>query len=172
MPQRLNVGGGFPSHRVSGAAPELEAIFQLIARTTAESFGPTPPALVCEPGRGLCADAFALITRVKAVRDGGAVFLNDGVYGGISELPIVGNLDRVALLAPNGLPRGGDLMARTIFGPTCDSVDRLPGEIALPDMIQDGDYLVFQGAGAYSFATNTHFNGFGQMSRLTVLDLE
>ena len=35
-----------------------------------------------------------MITRVKAVRDGQSVFLNDGVYGGMNELPVIGNLFR------------------------------------------------------------------------------
>jgi ornithine decarboxylase len=78
---RLNVGGGFPSHRLNGVRPELEAIFALIDRVATEAaFGAARPALVCEPGRGIVAEAFAG-RRVKAVRDGEHVFLNDGVYG-------------------------------------------------------------------------------------------
>ncbi|MDO5527850.1 MAG: type III PLP-dependent enzyme [Paracoccus sp. (in: a-proteobacteria)] len=165
--RRLNVGGGFPSHRVRGVEPELEAIFALIERVTTEVFGASRPDLVCEPGRGLCADAFSLIARVKAVRDGTHVFLNDGVYGGLSELPVVGNLDRLEVLSPEGVPRGGDVSGRVIFGPTCDSVDRLPGELMLPDDTAEGDYVVFHGAGAYSVVTNTRFNGFGALERET-----
>ena len=168
---RLNVGGGFPSYRVAGVEPDLDAIFARIRDTTAEVFGDAAPMLVCEPGRALCADAFSLITRVKAVRDGGAVFLNDGVYGGLTELPIVGNLDRIDVLTPEGLPRGAEAHGRTIFGPTCDSVDRLPGEVVLPGDIAEGDYVVFHGAGAYSTVTNTRFNGFGQMAHATVMGL-
>lgn len=169
---RLNVGGGFPSHRVVGIEPDRDAIFALIDRVTGEAFGADRPALVCEPGRGLCADAFALITRVKSLRDGQSVFLNDGVYGGLSELPLVGNIDRVQVLAPDGTARQGQPHSRMIFGPTCDSVDRLPGEIALPEDLAEGDYIVFQGAGAYSTVTTTRFNGFGQMSHLTARHLE
>ena len=167
-PRRLNVGGGFPSHRVGGVEPHLEAIFDLIARTTERAFGPDAPELVCEPGRGMCADAFSLITRVKAVRDGESVFLNDGVYGGLTELPIIGNLGRVDVLTPEGRPREGECHPRVVFGPTCDSVDRLPGEMPLPATIEEGDYVIFHGAGAYSTVTNTRFNGFGQMAHLTV----
>ncbi|MDF3607095.1 type III PLP-dependent enzyme [Paracoccus sp. DMF-8] len=170
--RRLNVGGGFPSHRVTGVEPHLEAIFDLIGTVTRDTFGDGAPELVCEPGRGLCADAFALITRIKAVRDGASVFLNDGVYGGLSELPIIGNLDRVQVFSPEGVLRQADPQGHVIFGPTCDSVDRLAGEIALPGDIAEGDYVVFQGAGAYSTVTNTRFNGFGQLGHLTVLTLE
>ena len=169
---RLNVGGGFPSYRVHGVAPALEDIFDLIGRVTAESFGDDAPTLVCDPGRGVCGDAFSLITRVKAVRDGQSVFLNDGVYGGLAELPVVGNLDRIQLLTPEGEPRGGDEGGRVIFGPTCDSVDRLPGELVLPGEVHEGDYVIFHGAGAYSVVTNTRFNGFGEMQRATALRLD
>lgn len=171
-PARLNVGGGFPSWRVRGIEPDLDAIFACIARVTAEVFGPGAPELVCEPGRGLCADAFALVTRVKAIRDGGAVFLNDGVYGGLYELPLIGNLGRFSVHAPDGSPRGEATVPRAIFGPTCDSVDRLPGEIALPEDLAEGDFIVWQGAGAYSVVTNTRFNGFGDLQQLTALALE
>lgn len=168
---RLNVGGGFPSYRVLGVEPDLEAIFAKIGETTAEVFGENAPDLVCEPGRGLCADAYALITRVKSVRDGTDIFLNDGVYGGLTELPIIGNIDRLQVFTAQGTPRETDPHSRVIFGPTCDSVDRLPGEMALPTDIEEGDYVVFHGAGAYSTVTNTRFNGFGAMSHATVMAL-
>lgn len=169
--RRLNVGGGFPSHRVTGVDPDLGAIFAEIGDTVRESFGGDAPDLVCEPGRGLCADAFSLITRVKGIRDGGSVFLNDGVYGGLAELPIVGNLDRIEVLDPQGRARAGDAAGRVIFGPTCDSVDRLPGELSLPENVAEGDFVIFHGAGAYSTVTNTRFNGFGAMTNATVMAL-
>jgi len=169
--RRLNVGGGFPSHRVGAIEPDLAGIFALIDRATGAAFGADRPELVCEPGRGICADAFSLITRIKAVRDGGHVFLNDGVYGAMTELPLIGNLDRLEVLTPDGLPREGEVLPRAVFGPTCDSVDRLPGEIALPGNIEEGDFVIFHGAGAYSTVTNTRFNGFGQMAQLTVRSL-
>ncbi|MTH34507.1 type III PLP-dependent enzyme [Paracoccus limosus] len=165
---RLNVGGGFPAHRLGAVPPQLEAIFARIDHATSRAFGRQRPGLVCEPGRGLCADAFALITRVKALRDGRAVFLNDGIYGGLTELPQIGNLDRIEVLDPEGRPRHGPPLPRPVFGPTCDSLDRLPGELPLPADLAEGDYLIFHGAGAYSTVTNTRFNGFGQMSRLFV----
>ncbi|HSF63260.1 MAG TPA: type III PLP-dependent enzyme, partial [Paracoccaceae bacterium] len=166
---RLNVGGGFPSHRLTGVVPALEATFQLIDRVTTEAFGENRPLLVCEPGRALCGDAFTLAARVKAVRDGGHVFLNDGVYGSLTELPLVGVIDRVEVVTEDGQLRRGDKAPRIVFGPTCDSVDRLPGEIPLAADIAEGDFVVFHGMGAYSTVTNTRFNGFGELSMATVL---
>ena len=99
------------------------------------------------------------------------MFLNDGVYGGLAELPIIGNIDRIEVLDPQGRPRTGDAGGRVIFGPTCDSVDRLPGELSLPGDVVEGDYVIFHGAGAYSTVTNTRFNGFGAMTHATVMHL-
>lgn len=161
---RLNVGGGFPAHRMAAEAPALEAIFELIARVTQESFGTDRPALVCEPGRALCADAFALLARVKSVRDGNHVFLNDGIYGSMGEIPLMGASDRVTVFTPAGDERRAPTVMRTVFGPTCDSIDRLPGELALPSDLEEGDFVLIQGLGAYSVVTNTRFNGFGELS--------
>jgi len=169
---RLNVGGGFPSHRLTGVVPQLEATFQLIDRVTNEAFGDNRPMLVCEPGRGLCDDAFTLATRVKAVRDDTHVFLNDGVYGALAELPLVGVIDRIEVFTATGERRTSAHAPRIIFGPTCDSVDRLPGDVSIAEDVAEGDFVVFQGMGAYSAATNTRFNGFGDLTIATVLSLK
>ena len=169
---RLNVGGGFPSHRKSAEAPALEAIFDLIDRTATEAFGADRPALVCEPGRGLCADAFTSAARVKAVRDGGHVFLTDGVYGLYSELAQIGIIDRIEVFDAHGTRRDGAKAPRIVFGPTCDSVDRLPGDLMLAEDIAEGDFFVVQGMGAYSIVLNSRFNGFHDMTLATVLSLK
>ncbi|MES2668029.1 MAG: type III PLP-dependent enzyme [Pseudomonadota bacterium] len=167
---RLNVGGGFPNHRMESIMPELEATFQLIERVVAEAFGADRPLLICEPGRALCGDAFTLAARVKAIRDDLHVFLNDGVYGTLTELPLIGVIDRIQVISPEGQRRSGASLPRIVFGPTCDSVDRLPGEIALPADLAEGDYVIWQGMGAYSTVTNTRFNGFGDLIMATVLN--
>jgi len=169
---RLNVGGGFPSHRLNGVVPQLEATFALIDRVATEAFGDNRPLLICEPGRALCGDAFTLAAKVKAVRDDTHIFLNDGVYGSLTELPLIGVIDRVEVLSPEGEKRHGAPQGRIVFGPTCDSVDRLPGEVMLPSDIAEGDYVIVQGMGAYSVVTNSRFNGFGELSLATVLSLK
>ena len=169
---RLNVGGGFPSHRLEAVVPELEAIFQLIDRVATEAFGTDRPLLVCEPGRAMCGDAFTLAARVKAIRDDAHVFLNDGVYGTLTELPLIGVIDRIQVISPDGVLRKGKALDRIVFGPTCDSVDRLPGEIPLAGDMAEGDYLIWHGMGSYSVVTNSRFNGFGELAMATVLSLK
>ncbi len=166
---RLNVGGGFPNHRAAGILPQLEATFETIDRVTTEAFGDDRPDLICEPGRGLCGDAFILAARVKAVRDGTHVFLNDGVYGSLLELSQIGIIDRIEVLDSMGIRRRGKVQGRICFGPTCDSVDRLPGDVPFPSDISEGDFVIVQAMGAYSTVTNSRFNGFGELARVTVL---
>ena len=166
---RLNVGGGFPSHRLHGVAPQLDETFGLIDRVADDVFGDNRPLLICEPGRGMVGDAYSVAARVKAVRDDAHVFLNDGVYGTLTELPLIGVIDRTSVVSPEGQVRKGPVTPRIVFGPTCDSVDRLPGEIPLASDIAEGDFVIFHGMGAYSTVTNTRFNGFGDLAMATVL---
>jgi len=49
----------------------------------------------------------------------------------------------------------------TVYGPTCDPLDVLPGRLSLPANLQEGDYLEFSSLGAYGAATSTRFNGYG-----------
>jgi ornithine decarboxylase len=158
--ERLNVGGGFAAHR-GGAAPDLEAVFARIENETLRAFGPTRPDLVCEPGRAMVAEAYVLAARVKARRGAGTLMVNDGIYGALAEWRDIAPGDRVRVLSPDGHPRRGALRAHVVFGPTCDSIDRLPGSLALPEDTVEGDYLLFSGMGAYSLALATRFNGYG-----------
>ncbi|MDU8943234.1 type III PLP-dependent enzyme domain-containing protein [Ovoidimarina sediminis] len=164
---RLNVGGGFPAHR-NGVAPELEGIFDEIARAVRAAFGEAMPALVCEPGRAMVAEAFALCARVKARRPNGTLFLNDGIYGGMAEAGLIGSVDRLAVFAPDGSLREGLRFDAIVFGPTCDSLDMIKGTVSLPETIAEEDYILFDGMGAYSTATMTRFNGYGAFDFVTV----
>ncbi|MBK6469095.1 MAG: type III PLP-dependent enzyme [Rhodobacter sp.] len=168
---RLNVGGGFPSHRLNAVVPQLEETFAVIDRAATEAFGDNRPLLVCEPGRAMCGDAFTLAAKVKSIRDAEHVFLNDGVYGSLNELPQIGVIDRMQVISPEGRLRKGKPLPRIVFGPTCDSIDRLPGDIPLPADMIEGDYLIWHGLGSYSVVTNSRFNGFGDLQMATVLNL-
>jgi ornithine decarboxylase len=167
---RLNVGGGFPARR-SAQAPDLEAVFTHIREQVTRHFGPDAPALVCEPGRAMVAEAFSIAARVKALRGDGSVFLNDGLYGGLAEARDMEMTARLTAYTPDGRPRRGASLRRVVFGPTCDSVDRLPGTLVLPDDLAEGDYLVFQGMGAYTRCLSTGFNGYGLSAPVTVARL-
>ncbi|MEQ9695677.1 type III PLP-dependent enzyme [Shimia sp. SDUM112013] len=167
---RLNVGGGFAAHR-DGQAPDLEAVFDRVATETRRAFGRDAPELVCEPGRAMVAEAFTLGLRVKSVRKDHAVFLNDGVYGSLTELRDIGAPDRIIVMRPDGTRASGVPTPHVVFGPTCDSLDRLPDPLPLPADIQEDDYVLFRAMGAYSASISTGFNGYGLQDVVTVTAL-
>jgi ornithine decarboxylase len=167
---RLNVGGGFAAHRTRDV-PDLGVIFARIRSEVAQRFGPDAPTLVCEPGRAMVAEAFSLALHVKALRDSGAIFVNDGVYGGLTEIRDIGAPDRITVIAPDGTPRRGDPRPRVVYGPTCDSIDRLPDPLPLPGDLAEGDHILFAGMGAYTSSLSTAFNGYGLREVVTVARL-
>lgn len=170
-PARLNVGGGFPAHR-SGKSAALRPIFREIIAATQQAFGPTPPALLCEPGRALVSNSHMLAVRIKALHDNGAVYLNDGIYGGLTEFrDLTVNSDFICL-SPDNRRRQGKTTPRTAFGPTCDSLDKLPAPLQLPEDATEGDYLLFAHMGAYVNATVTRFNGYGNIQTVAVNALD
>ena len=158
----LNVGGGFPADRAAEPV-DLEAIFNRIKAAKERYFSDHDPVLICEPGRGLVADAFALLLRVKNIRPDGALVLNDGIYGALAEwrdMPPV-HPRHIAVFNPKGAKRRGKPAPRFVFGPTCDSLDRLGEPVALPSDIQEEDFVLIQGTGAYSAVLTSRFNGYG-----------
>ena len=161
-------GAGQCRRRLSGGARRRRdrsgARISRRSRRGAAAF-PQRPELVCEPGRGLVADAFAYGVEVKSVR-GERVYLADGIYGGLSEF-VSFPLPRVRVVAPGGRMRAGAPRPRILFGPTCDSLDRVPGAVALPGDLAEGDWLLFDGMGAYLTGVTTAFNGYG--ARETVI---
>ena len=155
----LNIGGGFPIEYREDGIPDLLSVFKNIRQALQSSFGTNQPPIECEPGRALVAHSMSLLTRVKLVRpDLGEIFINDGIYGSLME----------ASQAPELMPRHRVLSVSstptrqfTVFGPTCDPLDRLPLPLELPENIKEGDYIEFLSLGAYGNATATQFNGYG-----------
>lgn len=49
--------------------------------------------------------------------------------------------------------------ATTIWGPTCDSIDKISDVLVMPELTV-GDWLVFENMGAYTIAGSCMFNGF------------
>lgn len=168
---RLNVGGGFATHR-DEEAPDLDATFKRIKNAADEAFDMMPPPLVCEPGRGLVGSAFLLAVPIKAIRQDGTVFMTDGLYGSLFEARDIGVQERYSVWRPGQGAVTGKRSPATCFGPTCDSLDCLPSKLMLPSGIREGDVLIFPAMGAYSIALNTPFNGYGLEQVVTVQSLE
>jgi ornithine decarboxylase len=102
------------------------------------------------------------------LRKGDALYLNDGVYGTLSELRLPGIRYPVRLLrSVDGI--GGTTRGFRFFGPTCDPIDEMAGPFVLPDDVGEGDWIEIGQCGAYSTALNTRFNGFGS-GRFAIVD--
>lgn len=168
---RLNVGGGFAANR-DGRVPDLEKVFAAITQAVSEAFGAEAPRLICEPGRAMVSESFTLAARIKGMRQSDeVVFLNDGIYGGLVDIRDMGLPGRVEVVSHEGKHRTAARRPRVVFGPTCDSLDRLPDGLPLPADSQTGDYVLFPGLGAYSSAMSTQFNGYGLSDVATVIEL-
>jgi ornithine decarboxylase len=166
---KLNVGGGFPAHYAHSNAPDLSEFFTVIKSTLQSAFEPAnAPSLECEPGRAIVAPGTSLITRVKMVRqDAAEVFINDGIYGSLLE-PYQAPALQASLEVISYRAHAIEKKQFTIFGPTCDPLDRLPKKVSLPADIAEDDFIEFTNVGAYSNATSTRFNGYGHAQMVFV----
>jgi ornithine decarboxylase len=57
-----------------------------------------------------------------------------------------------------------------LFGPTCDSADRMQGPFLLPEDIDEGDWIELGQLGAYGACLRTGFNGFDTVLTAEVAD--
>ena len=151
----LDVGGGFPA-AYKGDEPSFEAFVRTI-RAEVRRQG-LACRLQCEPGRALTAAGASVLARVE-LRRGHALYLNDGVYGNLAELKWIGPHFPMRVVRSAG--RAVEREAFDLFGPTCDSIDSMPGPHWLPGDVTEGEWLEVGMMGAYSNALRTGFNGFG-----------
>lgn len=156
----LDVGGGFPSNYPGMTSEPLSAFFDTIDETRRQLPMLSGLELLAEPGRALIAGGLSLLLQVLH-RNGTRLYLNDGVWGSLME-PVLskGELRYPYRAYRHTEPIGGDTIDYEVFGPTCDSMDRLPAPLPLPADLRAGDWLEFGTAGAYSLSNRTHFNGF------------
>ncbi|KZT27231.1 ornithine decarboxylase [Neolentinus lepideus HHB14362 ss-1] len=166
----LDVGGGFEDGNFEETAGVLGGALDLYFP---EREG---VRVIAEPGRFYVARAFSLAVNIIARRagDGGEMdadqpavmyYINDGVYGAFN--CILFDHQRVQ---PYVLSLGGSFhvpeaaMERaercSVWGPTCDSIDCVCAEVRLPGALQVGDWLGFEGMGAYTICAASGFNGF------------
>ncbi len=162
----IDVGGGFPVAYPGLTPPPLEAYVAAIADGVA-ALGRPGIRLWAEPGRALVAPGVSVVVQVQ-LRRGDALYVNDGIYGSLSDAGAPGFKFPARLLRPDGA--SGTAKAFALFGPTCDSVDRMQGPFLLPDDVREGDYIEIGQLGAYGGALRTSFNGFDRAQLVEVGD--
>ncbi len=158
----LDVGGGFPVAYPDQVPPSLGEIF---AEIEAGVDALDLPGLVlwAEPGRALAASGTSVVVQVQ-LRRGRALYINDGVFGSLSDAGPPG------FRYPTRLMRASEAGEQdfTFFGPTCDSNDVMAGPFVLPDDVGEGDWVEIGQLGAYAAALRTSFNGFGEGKSVAV----
>ena len=163
----IDLGGGFPSVYPGMIPPDLRDYADSIHRGFAEMMVHETTELWCEPGRALVAESSSVLAKVE-LRKGDALYLNDGSYGTLfdathSKWPFPVKLVRDAEAST-------ELKPFKFYGPTCDSIDQMPGPFWLPADIDEGDYIEIGMMGAYGVAMATRFNGYGDTETAVVDD--
>ncbi len=163
----VDVGGGFPSVYPGMVPPDMADYVDSIHRGFAEMMVHETTELWCEPGRALVAESTSILCKVE-LKKGDALYLNDGAYGSLFDAA------HVKWPFPVKLVRDGEASAEVkpfrFYGPTCDSIDHLPGPFWLPEDVNEGDYIEIGMIGAYGVAMNTRFNGYGDTETVEVTD--
>jgi len=169
----LDIGGGFPG------SDDTKLKFEEIAAVINPAVDKYFPAdggvrVISEPGRYYVASAYTLAVNIIAkkviMNEPGSdeeddwtsdrtlmYYVNDGVYGSFNCILY----DHAHCLPTlHKKPKPDEVMYPcSIWGPTCDGLDRIAEQCSLPDM-QVGDWLLFENMGAYTVAASSTFNGF------------
>ena len=164
----VDVGGGFPVSYPGMTPPPLALYVDEIAAAAAAL--PAGVRLWAEPGRALVAAGGSVVAQVQ-LRRGNALYVNDGVYGNLSDAGALGFRfpARRIRLGEAGAD-AAELADFTLFGPTCDSADQMKGPFRLPADMREGDWIELGQLGAYGACLRTGFNGFGSSEPIEVAD--
>lgn len=165
---RIDVGGGFPSVYPGNTPAPLKAFIDAIKEGADRLPVRNDVRLMCEPGRALVAEAESVIVRVDARRDNG-LYINDGGYGVLFDAAHL-NWIYPAQLVSRSVPTSEAMAPFELWGPTCDSIDRMKGPFMLPESIKEGDYIEIGNVGAYGRAISGDFNGYGKYDEVILDD--
>lgn len=165
----LDVGGGFPVAYADVTPPPLEEFIAAIGRGLSRLGLPAATEVWSEPGRALVAPGQSVVVRVEG-RRGDYLFINDGIYGSLSDAGLPNFRFPCRLIPGDGRPVSTETLPFGLFGPTCDSADRMKGPFRLPADAREGDWIEIGQLGAYGTALATPFNGFDQALMAEVAD--
>lgn len=161
----LDIGGGFEDDTFEETAAVIreaignESCFENVR-------------LIAEPGRFFVSSSHTLVVNVigkkNLVDEQGekqfVYYLNDGMYGSF-------NCVHFDHAVPNICPfneRDGKTYRSKIFGPTCDSMDKISDEVFLPELAI-GEWCYIENFGAYTCAAASTFNGFTNTQTINII---
>lgn len=157
----LDVGGGF-------SGDTFDDMAQVLSNALDEHF-PSGVRIVGEPGRYYVSSAFTLACSVIARREiedpatraiSYMLYLNDGVYGNFSSIIFDHQHPLARVLQKRGGENNVESTDYSLWGPSCDGIDRITEACTLCGVLDVGDWLYFEDMGAYTRCSATKFNGF------------
>lgn len=123
---------------------------------------------IAEPGRFMVNTSHTLVVNVIGKKNLGnnefVYYLNDGVYGSFNCI----FFDHATPIVCPFNERNGPRYRSKIFGPTCDSMDKISDEVMLPELAI-GEWCYIENFGAYTTAAASTFNGFQQTQIVYVI---
>ncbi|XP_029451750.1 ornithine decarboxylase [Rhinatrema bivittatum] len=170
----LDIGGGFPgSEDVKLKFEEITSVIN----PALDKYFPSDSGveIIAEPGRYYVASAFTLAVNIIAKKvvikeqtgsddeeDGInnktlMYYVNDGVYGSFNCI-LYDHAHVKPVLQKKPKP-DEHYYSSSIWGPTCDGLDRIVECFDLPELYV-GDWMLFENMGAYTVAAASTFNGF------------
>jgi ornithine decarboxylase len=175
----IDIGGGFPGYDSKEDQITFEEIAQVLNETITQYFYDQDSnkyivEFIAEPGRYMVASSHTLVLSIinKKIRINKEsnekeiiYYVNDSIYSTLNNIIH----DHFVISNENLFPfneRNEKKYKSTIFGPTCDSLDKITDNIMLPDLLC-GEYLYIENLGAYTTAVNYEdvlFNGFNKPS--------
>lgn len=178
----LDLGGGYPATDTDIIA--FKDIANVI-NTTLDTFIIDYPELeiIAEPGRFFVGSSHTLVLniinkKININKETGekqiTYYCNDGVYSSLNNIV----MDHFVISENNTFPfseRNEKKYKCSIYGPTCDSADKLTDSISLPDLCI-GEYIFIDEVGAYirMWVPNSPnvdgFNGFSYTESKYVLN--
>ncbi|KAG8580177.1 hypothetical protein GDO81_007184 [Engystomops pustulosus] len=179
----LDIGGGFPG------SEDVKLKFEEVTSVINPALDKYFPAdsgvqIIAEPGRYYVASAFTLAVniiakKVMVTEQTGSddeddstsdktimYYVNDGVYGSFN--CILYDHAHVKPVLQKKPKMDEKFYSSSIWGPTCDGLDRIVERFDLPEL-QVGDWMLFENMGAYTVAASSTFNGFQRPSLFYVM---
>ena len=171
---QLDIGGGFPG--TNDDSVTFEDIAFVINESLDKHFSMYPDLqIIAEPGRYYATTSHTLAVNVYAKKsiktsDGKMThmyYVNDGVYGSFNSIIYDYQVPVPKVLKKSGFNNGAEFES-IVWGPTCDSMDKIAENILLPELEID-DWLYFDHMGSYTISAASVFNGM-DLPRMTYIN--
>ncbi|XP_005750912.1 ornithine decarboxylase-like [Pundamilia nyererei] len=174
------------------AVDDSKSMFSEVINGSLDEFFPPVSGLevIAEPGRYYVESAFTLAVNVIAKRvvvedrankcaDGAGscpekvmmYYINDGVYGSMSCITFDPAHSKLEPYPHRAVKKSEPRYCSVIWGPTCDSIDKITESYWIPELYV-GDWLLVDNMGAYTVSVTTDFNSFEKAHIYTVVTAE